>query len=138
MLYSLYCGSNQQAFYFLTYIQTFALTKRFRSDWSLLNLIVCVFCWVWRVLIGLVVEEQVLILLDSSEPKEAMSQDAVVTLFTLLLKAIGLCLLSWVLKPECSECCQKNHVCDLRGSLKPKAIMGYLIKQPNLFIFFPK
>lgn len=80
--------------FILTYIQTFALTKRFRSDWSLLNLIVCVFCWVWRVLIGLVVEEQVLILLDSSEPKEAMSQDAVVTLFTLLLKAIGLCLLS--------------------------------------------
>lgn len=76
-------------FYFNLY-----MTKRFRSGWSLLNLIGCVFRWVWRVLIGLVIEEQVLILLDSSEPKEAMSQDAVVTLFTLLLKAIVLCLLS--------------------------------------------
>lgn len=41
------------------------------------------------------VVEKMLILLDSSEPKEVMSQDAVVALFTLFFKAIALCLLSW-------------------------------------------
>lgn len=41
-----------------------------------------------RVLIGLVAEGQMLILLDSSEPKEVVSQDAVVTLFISFFKAI--------------------------------------------------
>lgn len=123
-----------------TKIQTFALAKLFRSGRSFLNFIGCVFCWFWEVLIGSVVEEQVLILLDSSEPKEVMSRDAVVTVFTLFLKAIVLCLLSWfwleiaLMKLECANCFQKNHVCDLRGSLRPESIHG-LFKQLSLITF---
>lgn len=70
-------------FFILTFIQTFmfVLAELFRSGSLLLNLLVC--------LCGLFLnrfsskEEQMLVLLDSTEPKEAMSQDAVVTLFIL-------------------------------------------------------
>lgn len=131
----LWLKSPSFLFFILTCIQTFALAELSRSGRSLLNLIGCVFCWVSGFLIGLIVEEQMLIVLDSSKPKEVMSQDAVVTLFTLFLKAVVVCLLSWfwlniaLMKPKCLDCFQKNHVCDLRGSLKPKAFMDW---QPTL------
>lgn len=70
----LWLKSPSFLFFILTCLQTFALAELSRSGRSLLNLIGCVFCWVSGFLIGLKVEEQMLIVLDSSKPKEVISR----------------------------------------------------------------
>lgn len=70
-------------FFILTFIQTFmfVLAELCRSGSLLLNLLVCL-CGLFKNRFSSR-EEQMLVLLNSTEPKEAMSQDAVVTLFIL-------------------------------------------------------